>query len=98
ASELPERTEQDAPDRVAAVQRRVRILEDDLQRAQVRMLSTVIGGRERSAFEQYGARGRRDDAEERAGERRLPASGLADEAERLAGPDRGAHLPHRLDV
>ena len=45
-----------------------------------------------------GAGGRPDDPEQRPRQRGLAAAGLADEAERLAGPDRGADADERVDV
>ena len=83
---------------VAAVERRVRVLEDDLERAQVVARPLLVPGREELALEQRRARRRRDDPEQRPRERRLAAARLADETERLARPDRRADVDERVDV
>ncbi len=44
------------------------------------------------------AGGRRNDSEQRPRKCRLPAAGLPDETERLAGPDRGGDVRERVDV
>src|SRR5207248_6795626 len=81
---------------VATVQRRVRVLEDDLQRPHVLPASTREAWSELAAVELDGPARRRHESEERARERRLPAAGLADQAERLAGPDRRRHVFQRM--
>jgi hypothetical protein len=70
---------------VAAVQRRVRILEDDLQRLELvtRAAPGVVAQRLAVEFD-AGAGVGRNEAEQRAGEGRLPAAGLADQPEGLA--------------
>ena len=96
--ELLEGAEQDPADRMAPVQGRVGILEDDLERAKLRLRALLVARREGLPVERDRSVGRRNDSEHRAGKRCLPTSRLADEAQRLAGPDRGADVPERLDV
>ena len=84
---------------VPPVERRVRVLEHDLDRAKV-VASCASDSRPASArdLELDGARRRADDPEQRARQRRLAAARLADEAERLARPDRRADADERVDV
>ena len=60
--------------------------------------SLLVARGEGVAVEQRRARRRRDDPEQRPRERRLAAARLADEPERLAGPDRRADADERVDV
>ena len=69
---------------------------DDLEAAHV-LLGAARERRERAAVELDRAARRRIEAEQRARERRLAAARLADQPERLAGPDRGAHAVERMD-
>ena len=98
ADELLHRAEQDALHRVTPVERRVGILEDDLDRAQIVARALLV---ESARATRPRARRRpvvgRHDAEQRSGERRLAAARLADEPERLARPDRGADADERMD-
>ena len=96
AGQALERAAQDAPHGVPAVERRVRVLEDDLERAHVGRRALRERRRELPAVERDGARGRLDDAEQRAGERRLAAARLADEPERLTRPDHGRDAAQRV--
>ena len=92
------RAHQDPAHGVAAVERRVRVLEDDLQRAEILAATLLEARRQRAALELHGAGGRPDDPEQRARQRRLAAARLADEPERLPRPDRRAHADERVDV
>ncbi len=96
--ELLQRAAQNPAHGVAPVQRRVGILEDDLQRADLGGGTAAEGSVQRFAFERHRAGARRDDPEQRARECRLAASRLADEAECLAWPDRCGDADERMDV
>src|SRR6266404_7533636 len=78
----------DRADAHARVQRRVRVLKDDLHVAPHRA-EIASGQREDvAAVERDGARRRLGEAQDTTSERRLAAAGLADDAERLARPHR----------
>ena len=74
-------------DRPARVQRRVRVLEDHLQPRRVLRPGAAAERGERRAVEDDLAGGRGDEADRGAGERRLAAARLADEADDLAAVD-----------
>ena len=74
----------DVADGHARVERGERVLEDDLHRAPVPPQRLAAEPREIVAEPDHAARGRLDQAQDRAAERRLAAAGLADHAERLA--------------
>ena len=78
-----ERLHDQGADRLARVQRLVRVLEDHLHPA---AHGAQVGVRERLAVDQDLARRRRLQAEQGAAERRLAAARLADDAEGLAAP------------
>ena len=80
-------------DRAARVQRRVRVLEDHLQAHGSRGRARRVERRHRRALEDDRARARRHQADDRAGERRLAAAGLADEADDLARARRRGSTP-----
>ena len=81
-----------------AVEGRVGVLEDDLQRRDVRRGAVGELGRQAAAVDLHRARARLDDSEQRAREGRLAAAGLADEPERLARPEHRRDARERLDV
>ena len=93
----PHRLADDRAHGHARVERRVRILEHDLdlaaQRAQLRRLL----GRELVPAELHRTRCRIEELEHQSPGRGLAATRLADEAERLALLDREAEPRHRLD-
>lgn len=72
--------------RVPGVERAARVLEDQLDTFAVR-LQGAGGVVEGLAVERDAAPGRRDEAEQRAGQRRLAAARLADQGDDLAAPD-----------
>src|SRR5262249_25128770 len=86
----------DRPDAQARVQRAVRILEDDLhlaaQPAQLRARQTG----KLATVEPDFARGRRQEAEQKAPERRLAAARLPDHAERLVRVHREVDAADRV--
>src|SRR5689334_12677180 len=75
----PQRLGHDLADGHARVERRVRILEDDLQLTAGLAQRRAPLRRELFAFEPDGARGRRDELQHRPAERRLAAARLADD-------------------
>ena len=83
---------------MATVQGRVRVLKDDLERTKLCGRALLVPIWKEFALEHRGARRRRNDAEESASERGLAGAGLSDEPERLAWPDRGAHVDERVHV
>ncbi len=90
-----DRLADDAPDRHARVQRRVRVLEDDLRLAPERQQRA---GRQRGdvlAVEDDASAGRLDGAQHEAAGRRLAAPALAHQPERLARLDREADAVDR---
>ena len=89
----------DVADRHARIERREGILEDHLHLLAHREHFVAARLREVGALEQDLAVGRIVEAKHDAAERRFPAAGFADEAERLAGRDIERHLvdgPHQL--
>ena len=92
-----ERERDDLLDRLALVQRRVRVLEDDLHLAA--QPAELAGGdtEEVGRLEMDGARGRLVEPEQQARERRLPRAGLADEPDRLAAVEHERDVVDRLD-
>ena len=84
----------------AAVERRVRVLEDDLERAHVVVGRACRRGRRSTApsSSQRAALVGRRDAEHDPRERRLARARLADQAERLARPQLGRHAGQRVHV
>ena len=85
-------------DRRPRVERRVRVLEDDLHPAAERLELRSRQRRDVGAVEQDPAAGRLDQPQERAPDGRLATARLADEAERLAATDREADVVDRLHV
>ena len=89
----------DHPHRVPAVERRVRVLEHDLDRPHLLRRPLAGGRRQRLPVElEHAALVARRDAEQHAGERRLAAARLADQAQRLARPDLRGHVGQRVHV
>ena len=80
----PQRRGQDLGHALARVERRLRILEDHLHLAPDRLQLAASGSGDVLSAEADRARGRVDQPHQRADQRRLAASGLADDAERLA--------------
>ena len=91
-----QRLADDGADGHARTERRERILEDDLHVAGDGAQLVLAHGRDVLAFEPDLARGRLDEAENAAAGRRLPAAGLADEAQGLAFLDVKAHAVDRV--
>src|SRR3954451_6511703 len=79
-----ERLTDDVGDLAARVQRRDRVLEDQLELWPRLAQGVVRQLREILAFEEHAARRRPGELQDRASGRRLAAARLADEAERLA--------------
>ena len=71
-------------DRHARIEAGERVLEDDLHRAPAAAQRLAVERGEVLAEPQHAARGRLDQAQDRAAERRLAAAALADHAQRLA--------------
>src|SRR4051794_23263798 len=88
-------------DRRPRVERRERVLEDDLHPAAVRLdrAGRQLGDVDRTVrtVEEDRARRRLDEPQQQATDRRLAAAGLADETERLAAADRERHAVDRAD-
>jgi hypothetical protein len=90
----------DLANRHAGVQRRIGILEDDLQLAAHLAHAPAREARDVLTVEDDLALRRLEELDHRAAERRLPAAGLADQTERLPCPQRevdavdGMHLAH----
>src|SRR5207245_2602132 len=97
AGQLLERSAEDAPNGMAAVQRRVGILEDDLQLANVRLGPPRERGREDMGIELHRASGGGEEAEDGPGEGRLAAAGLADGSQSLPRPGRRGDGLERVD-
>ena len=98
ASQLRSGSPTMSPTRHARIERRVRVLEDDLHLAartgaSPRAPSAVI-----RAVDSDRARRRLDQPQDRLAGGRLAAAGLADEAERLACRDREADAVDRVDL
>ena len=81
----PQRLGQDLGHRHGRIQRRVRILEDHLQRAPPRAQRRRVELAEVLALEQHPPGRRLDQPQQQPPERRLAAAGFADHAQRLAG-------------
>src|SRR5215210_1937815 len=94
----PHRLTDHPPDRVARVQRRVRILEDHLHPAPERAQLALVERRDVLAVEGDPSGGRLVQAEDCAADGRLPAARLAHEPERLAALDVERDAVDRLDV
>src|SRR5262249_22573501 len=80
----PHRVTDDRPDSLAGVQARIRVLEDHLHLAPQRPQRSGLEVADRLSVEEDVSGGRLEQADDAAAERRLAASGLADEAHRLA--------------
>ena len=76
----------------------VRVLEDHLHPAAHAPQGGPLEAREVDAVEHDPARCRPVQADDRPAGRALPTAGLADEAKRLAAPEREAHVVDRPDV
>ena len=86
-------------DGMGAVERRVRVLEDDLDRLHRLARPPVDAGGDGRSVEADGAAGVVfDEAEHEIGERRLARAGLADEAERLPGRQGQRDVAQRIDA
>ena len=84
------------PHAVRAVQRRIRVLEHDLQRLDLRPCCARPRGRQRVPVELDDAvRRRARQAEQHAGQRGLAAARFADQAQRLAGPTARTSMSRR---
>ena len=87
----------DLLDRLALVQRRVRVLEDDLHLA-TQPAELPRGNREHVLrIEVDLARRGPVEPEQQPGERRLPRAGLADETERLSAREHERHVVDRMN-
>ena len=86
------------PDRHRRVQRRVRILEDDLHPAPVFAQLALVQLRDVAVLEDDAAVGGADETEQRPPESRLAAAGLADEPEHLALPEVERDVVDRPDL
>src|SRR5262249_16791633 len=93
----PERILEDLADALARVQGRVGVLEDHLHLAPVRTQLTARQRRDVVAPEADRPGGRRVQPHEQPSEGRLPATRLADGAERLAAPPVERDAVHRVD-
>src|SRR5438552_4781161 len=78
------------------IERRVRVLEDDLHLLAERAQRSLIERGDVLALERDLTGGRLDQAEDRAARGGLAAARLADEAQRLAGHDVERHVVHRV--
>ena len=97
----PQRLADDATDAMPRVERRERVLEDHLHPPAQRPQLAVAHVRDVLAVEHDAPVRRPVEAQDRPADRRLPAAGLADEAERLAAADRQRHVvdgAHVADV
>ena len=88
----------DRADPFPRIEAGVRILEDQLHLAPERAELAGAVPVDRLALEDDLAGRRLQQADDRPPERRLPAAGLADEAERLARLHREAHAVDRMDL
>src|SRR4051812_14119223 len=79
------------------IERRVRVLEDDLQFAAQRPQLLPGHPDQLGSVVLDGARARLDQLEHTSAERRLARSALADQADRLTPADRQRHVGHGLD-
>ena len=93
-----ERGPDDGADRLARVQRGVRVLEDHLHVSTQLPELAPLEVRDVLAVEPDLALRRIEEPHHDAGERRLAAPGLADQAERLAGVDLQVHAVDRVHV
>ena len=93
-----QRLADDRAHRHARIQRRVRILEDDLHVARERTQLVFARPRDALAFEPDLARGRLDQAQDAAPRRALAAARFADNAERFAGGQIEAHAVDRMNL
>jgi hypothetical protein len=86
----------DVADRVRAVERRIRVLEDDLHRLDL-FAGALFKNRGQWLGVQRDRSGliRRHQAQQQAGKCRLARAGFADQPERLAGLDCQRHIGHR---
>src|SRR5262249_6171017 len=82
---------------LARIERRERVLENDLQLPAVRPEFGLAEARDVMAVEPDGPSRRLDQAHDGAPHRGLAAARLADEPQRLAGADREAHAVHGVD-
>ena len=85
-------------DRRARVERRVRVLEDDLHPPPVGLQRGALERGDVRAVEDDRAGRRVDEPQQQPADGRLAAARLADEAERLAAPDLEAHAVDGLDL
>src|SRR5262249_35568510 len=92
-----QRRPDDRADRVARVQRGVRVLEDHLHPAPQRAHPPDAEVRDVAPFQQDLAAGGLQQAGHQAARRGLAAAGLADQAERLARADGQVDAVHRAD-
>jgi hypothetical protein len=88
----------DVAHRHARVQRRIRVLEDDLELAPHVSHLRPAEARDVTAVEDDLAGRRLDELDDRARQRRLAAAGLAHEAERLPRLHREVDSVHRMDL
>src|SRR5205085_1608775 len=94
----PQRLADDPPDAVPRVERGERILEDHLHAPPQGSELAFAERRDVAAVEDDSAAGRPVEPQDRAADGRLPATRLADEAERLAAADRQRHVVDGADV
>jgi hypothetical protein len=80
------------------VQRRIGVLEDDLQIAPEGPERPLVHGRDVLPLEPHLARGRLDQAEDAPSGRRLAAARLSDQPQRLARVDLEGDAVHRVDA
>ena len=90
-----ERLGERLPDRHPRIERRERVLEDDLHGAPLRAHRRLGQREDVFAVEVRVARGRLEQAQHQPARRRLAAAGLADERQRLADRDVEAHAVDR---
>src|SRR5439155_25207703 len=95
ASTTPDPVRHLRADGAAWVERRVRVLEDELQLHERSRACSPRQRRDRCAFERDRAARRRDEPDRRARERRLAAAGLADEPDDAAALDADARARNR---
>ena len=88
----------DVARRHARIERRERVLEDDLHLPPVGAQLPLVEMRDVGAVDPDPARGRLDQAEDRAPDGGLAAAGFADQRQCLAGADRKADAVNRVDV
>ena len=93
-----ERLGDDLANRHPGVQRRIRVLEDDLDVARTGRICFRLNARDVRALEDDLAFRRLRELDDRAAERRLAAARLADDAERLTPQDAEVHPVHRAHL